>query len=239
MKKLIPILLIIFFLPSCVEVEPVSPLPEIRFRSFDFDYIYNKELEQNLYTRVLEFDFIDGDADLGVYDEVHSDSTIPLEYRYGVFIYFFEKVDTNYIERVFTTEIDSVVSRDSLKIDTNWIVEYVYDSVLIDTVWEYNVIDTIEVPEYTTSLVEYSVDTLYVDTNYFHQQFPYSDKLDRVGQNKTVKGTVRIGILFPQELPYDTMRLEFYIRDRAMNKSNVEVTTDFANEPSDGIIGIQ
>ncbi len=50
--------------------------------------------------------------------------------------------------------------------------------------------------------------------------------LDRVGQNKTVKGVIRIDMYFFIIPPYDTLRFDFYITDRAMNKSNVESTTD-------------
>jgi hypothetical protein len=238
MKKLFPVFLFVFFLSSCIKVEPVSPVPEIKFKSFEYDYIYNEELDQSLYTRVLEFDFIDGDADLGVYDADQADSSLPIEYRYGIFIHFFEKVGADYIERFFTTDSLGYVSRDSLSIQTILVDSSWADSILVDTVWK-DTTYTKVVEKVDTTIVEYFEDTLYVDTDYFHQQFPYSDKLERVGQNKTVKGTVRVGILFPAKLPYDTMRLEFYIRDRAMNKSNVEVTNDFTNEPVGGIMGIQ
>lgn len=50
--------------------------------------------------------------------------------------------------------------------------------------------------------------------------------LDRVGQNKTVKGFIRIEMYFFVIPDYDTLRYDFYIVDRAMNKSNIESTSD-------------
>jgi hypothetical protein len=48
-------------------------------------------------------------------------------------------------------------------------------------------------------------------------------------QNKTLKGTIQIA-LFPPSKPQgvDTMRIEFYIFDRARHKSNVDYTPDFS-----------
>jgi hypothetical protein len=54
----------------------------------------------------------------------------------------------------------------------------------------------------------------------------HNQKLDRTGQNKTVKGTISITITYDIIPPYDTIRYEFYIFDRIRNKSNVEVTSD-------------
>jgi hypothetical protein len=50
--------------------------------------------------------------------------------------------------------------------------------------------------------------------------------LDRVGQNKTVKGFIRIEMYFFVIPEYDTIRYDFYIVDRALNKSNIESTSD-------------
>ncbi|MBN2522346.1 MAG: hypothetical protein JXB24_03680 [Bacteroidales bacterium] len=76
----------------------------------------------------------------------------------------------------------------------------------------------------------YKIDGAYfrveLDTNYpppYYSIF-YNQKLDRVGQNKTVKGTITLTIT---DIPlYDTIKYDFYIRDRAGNNSNVESTTD-------------
>ena len=53
-----------------------------------------------------------------------------------------------------------------------------------------------------------------------------ADALDRIGQNKTVRGTVTLFIGYYPTPDYDTMRYEFYIIDRAFHRSNVETTTD-------------
>lgn len=201
MKTSLLIVLLMIVLYACVQVEPVSPTPEIKFVSFD---IADSQDSSNTSARILEFTFIDGDADLGVYDEVHADLSNPEEMRYGIFIDFFEKVDTHYVQRYFTEE--QIVTT--------------YDTVTVDD---------------STYVIE--KDTLLIDTLVFNQQLPYDEKMDREGQNKTIKGTIRVTLYFPLELPYDTMRLEFYIRDRALNKSNVEATNDFANIPSSGGTG--
>jgi hypothetical protein len=193
---LIVLLMMVFY--ACVQVEPVSPIPEIKFISFD---VAGSQDSANTNARVLEFSFIDGDADLGVYDEVHANLSNPDEMRYGIFIDFFEKVDTNYVQRYFTE--GHVVT--------------IYDTVTVED---------------STYVVK--KDTLLIDTLVFNQQLPYDEKMNREGQNKTIKGTMRVTLYFPLELPYDTMRLQFYIRDRELNKSNVEVTNDFANIPSSG-----
>lgn len=62
---------------------------------------------------------------------------------------------------------------------------------------------------------------------------PYSiandEKLTRSGQNKTIKGEIKIKmLLFPTLIPFDTLRYDFYIVDRAGHESNVESTTDIA-----------
>jgi hypothetical protein len=54
----------------------------------------------------------------------------------------------------------------------------------------------------------------------------HDPKLDRVEQNKTINGTITISIKYEIIPPYDTIRYNFYIRDRANNKSNVESTSD-------------
>jgi hypothetical protein len=50
--------------------------------------------------------------------------------------------------------------------------------------------------------------------------------LVRVGQNKTVKGEIKLQIYYFVTPPFDTLRYDFYILDRAGNKSNVASTTD-------------
>jgi hypothetical protein len=52
--------------------------------------------------------------------------------------------------------------------------------------------------------------------------------LVRIGQNKTVKGEINLQIYYFIDPPYDTIRYDFYIVDRAGNKSNVASTTDIS-----------
>jgi hypothetical protein len=50
--------------------------------------------------------------------------------------------------------------------------------------------------------------------------------MDRVGQDKTLKGEISVKIQYQVVPPYDTIKYDFYVRDRAYNKSNVASTTD-------------
>ena len=45
------------------------------------------------------------------------------------------------------------------------------------------------------------------------------------GQNKTLKGKIKIDITY-NPIPYDTIKYQFYMYDRALNKSNTESTPD-------------
>jgi hypothetical protein len=67
---------------------------------------------------------------------------------------------------------------------------------------------------------------LNVDT--FGQKFSLKNdpSLVRIGQNKTIKGEIKVEIIYPYVPSFDTMRYEFYILDRAGNKSNVDSTSD-------------
>jgi hypothetical protein len=67
-----------------------------------------------------------------------------------------------------------------------------------------------------------NVDSLLVDS--IRYRIPFAEIMKREGQNKTLKGTIKIDI---SELiiNYDTIKYDFYITDRAGNKSNVASTS--------------
>ncbi len=50
------------------------------------------------------------------------------------------------------------------------------------------------------------------------------------GQNKTLKGKFGIRLYYYNSLPYDTIKYEVYIYDRALNKSNVIITPELVLE---------
>jgi len=56
----------------------------------------------------------------------------------------------------------------------------------------------------------------------------HDEKMERVGQNKTLKGEIIVKFSYFTNLisDYDTLKFDFYMIDRAENKSNVESTTD-------------
>jgi hypothetical protein len=52
------------------------------------------------------------------------------------------------------------------------------------------------------------------------------EKLTRTGQNKTIKGEIKLQLFYFVTPSYDTLHYEFYIVDRAGNHSNTETTSD-------------
>jgi len=61
-------------------------------------------------------------------------------------------------------------------------------------------------------------------------EIPYNQVMDKSeAQNKTLKGTIEIAMETPSNPQgVDIMRVEFFIVDRAGNKSNIEYTPDFS-----------
>jgi hypothetical protein len=165
------IVLLTVVVASCVKTEPVSPVPEITFKRFEVFYAYDTLLEQYIPVGELEFSFIDGDADIGMYEEdIIEDTTGWDERNYNVFLTPYQKIDTLYY----------LIEPDSSKPPPYY------------TIW-------------------------------------HDSKLDRVGQNKTIKGDITLTL---NDLPeFDTIRYEFFIRDRAGNESNLETTTDVSTKP--------
>ena len=151
---------------ACIETEPVSPVPDVTFKSLELVNLIDTSLgNPDLKGAVLMFDFIDGDADFGVYESIAQDTNLPDSIRYNLFLSPYYKYDGIYYQ---------------VEQDTN-------------------------------------------NPPPFYSIF-YNSKLDRVGQNKTVKGTITLTIIdIP---PFDTIRYDFYIRDRAGNNSNIESTSD-------------
>jgi len=54
-------------------------------------------------------------------------------------------------------------------------------------------------------------------------RIPY---MERLGQNKILKGTISVTFLYLFYSPTDTIRYDFYIKDRALNESNVASTSE-------------
>lgn len=50
--------------------------------------------------------------------------------------------------------------------------------------------------------------------------------MERLGQNKIMKGTISVTFLYLFYSPADTIRYDFYIKDRALNESNVVSTNE-------------
>lgn len=155
-------------LTACVKTAPVSSIPDIAYKSFEIFFVYDSTLEQTILAGELVFDFIDGDADIGIYPE-DMDTVTWNRDNYNVFLAPFEKVDSLF----FLVESDS----------------------------------SNPPPWYTIQ---------------------HDTKLDRVGQNKIIKGTINLMIY---DIPvFDSMKYDFYIRDRAGNNSNTESTDVFSSD---------
>lgn len=165
------------FILSCVEFEPISPIPEVQYQDFElkdgFDTLGNP-----VKFALLEFNFIDGDADFGVYPEISTDTSYPDSIRFNLILNFYDKIDGIYKHKTFWNDTANRFDTLVLKL-----------AILHDT------------------------------------------KMDRVGQNKTVKGKITSNTQFTQwgELN-DTFRIEFFIRDRALNKSNLDYSDDYIVE---------
>ena len=54
-------------------------------------------------------------------------------------------------------------------------------------------------------------------------RIPY---MERLGQDKILKGTISVTFLYLFYSPSDTIRYDFYIKDRAENVSNVASTSE-------------
>jgi hypothetical protein len=50
--------------------------------------------------------------------------------------------------------------------------------------------------------------------------------MDRLGQNKILKGTMVITFLYLSYNVNDTIKYEFYVKDRAGNESNTDETSE-------------
>ncbi len=94
-------------------------------------------------------------------------------------------------------------------------------------------LDTVSYPEDTVNfyLIPFQkVDQTYdsIDMDVYGRKYAiYSnERLDRTGQNKTIQGEIKVQVYYFLPPPYDTIRYDFYIMDRAGNKSNVESTSD-------------
>jgi hypothetical protein len=53
-----------------------------------------------------------------------------------------------------------------------------------------------------------------------------NENMVRVGQNKTIRGEIKLDIFYFLTPPFDTIRYGFYITDRAGNRSNIDYTSD-------------
>jgi hypothetical protein len=140
---------------ACEPLEKVSDVPEITYKSFKLFEI--DTLSMVIKAGELKFNFIDGDADLGV-------STQSSEDTLNFFLIPYQKLDGEYI---------AAEDMDTLK---------------------YRIRD--------------------------------DEKLRREGQNKTIKGEIKLIIYYFVTPPYDTIRYDFYIVDRAHHQSNIESTED-------------
>ena len=61
-------------------------------------------------------------------------------------------------------------------------------------------------------------------------RIPY---MSRQGQNKILKGTISVILLYRNYSPTDTVRYDFYITDRALNESNVASTSEIVISVND------
>jgi hypothetical protein len=82
-----------------------------------------------------------------------------------------------------------------------------------------------KLPDQTYKQYEFSKDVITQASN-----IPYNSLMNKdEAQNKTLKGAIEIVISTPSiSEGIDTMRIEYYITDRAVHSSNVDQTPDFS-----------
>jgi hypothetical protein len=54
-------------------------------------------------------------------------------------------------------------------------------------------------------------------------RIPY---MERLGQNKILKGTISVTFIYQSYQPTDTIKYDFFIKDRALNVSNIATTNE-------------
>jgi len=60
-------------------------------------------------------------------------------------------------------------------------------------------------------------------------RLPYDQVMDRTGQNKTQKGTIQYSYSFLYPMPFDTIRVKFYITDMAEHHSDtIQIPAEIA-----------
>ena len=57
--------------------------------------------------------------------------------------------------------------------------------------------------------------------------------MERLGQNKILKGTISVTFLYLFYSESDTVKYNFYIKDRAGNESNIATTSEIAVSVND------
>ncbi len=94
-------------------------------------------------------------------------------------------------------------------------------------------LDTISNPEDTANLVLIPFQKLNgtydsIDASIYGRKYAIyqNERMNRTGQNKTIQGEIKVQIYYFLSLPYDTIRYDFYITDRAGHKSNVASSSD-------------
>lgn len=92
MKNLLFISLLFFFFASCKKEESYSNEPQISFKDFSITY-EETSLGQQL-VGTLSFSFVDGDGDIGYYE--NSDTSIHLPIIHDVFILEYNKINGSY-----------------------------------------------------------------------------------------------------------------------------------------------
>jgi hypothetical protein len=68
--------------------------------------------------------------------------------------------------------------------------------------------------------VYFPVDTPEIGTPFYFR----TKYIEPIGQNKTLKCTIYINLDFDIPSSWDTVKFDFFMYDRALNKSNIEST---------------
>jgi hypothetical protein len=127
------------------------------------------------------------------------------------------RLDTNYIPGGF--ELDSTKAAELIFSFIDGDADFGVDKVINP----YDTINFYLIPFRKIGGLYDSLDAIVYGAKYTVRNV---EALNRIGQNKTIKGEIKLQIYYHLIPPYDTLRYDFYIVDRAGHKSNVESTTD-------------
>lgn len=231
----ISVILATLLFSGCFEPPDFSPIPDIEFRSLR--YIEYEDASDSM---LLQFDFQDGDGDIGLRDEdanypFHSNNLI-IDSRDSIVTYSNNVVPPFYtapwVHPYYFVDLKEPFSEGDSRPAYNNCDYFIDPSLTDDTLFiQKNEfannfhIDFLERKNGVYSKVFFSSSTC--DIVDFNGRIPI---FDSEHNGKSLTGTITYSLFsrgFKTILTPDTFKVQFYIYDRALNKSNVVESPEF------------